>query len=97
MTVFIITETYGFDDTTEVVAVCDSHASAIQWLIDNKGLNENYTTYFSVYSEYMSLKELYGKNWLRVLLEDKAFFFHLDGLDYEIEEKEIFSKKPLDI
>lgn len=97
MTVFTITETYGFDDTSEVVAICDSHASAIQWLIDNKGLSENYTSYYSIYSEWLSLKNLYGKEWLKVLLKKKAFFFHLDGLDYEIEEKEIFSKKPLDI
>ena len=96
MTVFTITETYGLDDFSEVVAVCDSHASAIQWLIDNKGLNENYTEYYSLYSAYMSLKNLYGKDWLKVLLEYKTFFFHLDGLDYEIEEKELFSKKPLD-
>jgi len=97
MTVFTITETYGFDDTTEVVAVCDSHASAIQWLIDNKGLSENYTSYYSIYSKWLSLKNLYGKEWLKILLKKKAFFFHLDGLDYEIEEKELFSEKPLDI
>ena len=97
MTVFTITETYGFESTSEVVAVCDSHASAIQWLIKNKGLSENYTQYYSAYSEYMSLKELYGKDWLNVLLEYKVFFFHLDGLDYEIEEREIFSEKPLDL
>ena len=97
MTVFTITETYGFDDTTEVIAVCDSHASAIQWLIKNKGLSENYTQYYSTYSAYMSLKNLYGKDWLKVLLEYKVFFFHLDGLDYEIEEREIFTEKPLDI
>ena len=97
MTVFTITETYGFDDTTEVVAICDSHASAIQWLIKNKGLSENYTQYYSIYSTYMSLKNLYGKDWLKVLLEYKVFFFHLDGLDYEIEEREIFAEKPLDI
>lgn len=97
MTVFTITETYGFESASEVVAVCDSHASAIQWLIKNKGLSENYTQYYSIYSAYMSLKNLYGKDWLKVLLEYKVFFFHLDGLDYEIEEKEIFAEKPLDI
>lgn len=96
MTVFTITESYDFDDATEVVAICDSHASAIQWLIKNKGLSENYTEYYSLYSAYMSLKSLYGKDWLKVLLEYKTFFFRLDGLNYEIEEREIFSEKPLD-
>lgn len=96
MTIFIITETYGFDDST-VVAVCDSHASAIQWLINNKGLNENYTEYHFHHSEYMSLKELYGENWLKTLLECKSTFFQFDNANYEIEEKELFSEKPLDI
>ena len=96
MTVFTITEYSGFDNLEEVVAICDNHASAIQWLIKNKGLGENYTEYYSLYSAYMSLKNLYGKDWLKVLLEYKVFFFHLDGLDYEIEEKELFSEKPLD-
>ena len=97
MTIFTITESCDFvDNTTEVVAICDSYASAIQWLIDNKGLNENYTEYHSLYSAYMSLKELYGKDWLKILLECKFIFFQFDGLDYEIEEKELFSKKPLD-
>ena len=30
MTVFTITEYSGFDNLEEVVAICDSHASAIQ-------------------------------------------------------------------
>lgn len=97
MTVFTITETYGFDDTTEVVAVCDSHASAIQWLIKNKGLSAQTSEFNSLTFQYQSFQEAYGKEWLSVLLEYKRSFFHLDGLDYEIEEKELFSEKPLDI
>ena len=97
MTVFIITETYGFDDTSEVVAVCDSHASAIQWLIKNKGLSGEYSYWLTSFSQYVSLNAMYGKkHWLQEILTNKWSFFNLDGLDYEIEERKIFSEKPLD-
>lgn len=99
MTIFIITEFSIFNnDFDEVVAVCDSYASAIQWLIENKGLTKDYSQLHPVYYRYWTLEDFYGKNWLKVMLiRQDMKRFHLDGLNYDIEEKEIFSKKPLDI
>lgn len=98
MTIFIIIEYYNFENLEEVVAVCDSYASAIQWLIENKGLTKDYSQLHPVYYQYWTLEDFYGKNWLKnmLTLQDRKYF-HLDGVNYAIEEKEIFSKKPLDI
>ena len=95
--VFIITAFSSFNnDFDEVVAVCDSYASAIQWLIENKGLTKDYTRFHPVYYQYWTLEDFYGKDWLKVLLSTQDIkYFHFDGLNYEIEEREIFSKKPL--
>lgn len=99
MTIFIIEQYSSFsNDFDETVAVCDSYASAIQWLIENKGLTKDYTQLHPVYYHYWTLEDFYGKNWLKVMLiRQDMKRFHLDGLNYEITEKEIFSKKPLDI
>jgi hypothetical protein len=99
MTIFIIEQYSSFNnDFDETVAVCDSYASAIQWLIENKGLTKDYTQLHPVYYHYWTLEDFYGKNWLKVMLiRQEMKCFHLDGLNYEITEKEIFSKKPLDI
>ena len=95
MTVFVITEYYSFENLEVVCAVCDSHESAIQWLIENKGLSGEYSYWLTSFSQYVSLNAMYGKkHWLQELLTNKWSFFHLDGLDYEIEEKELFTKKP---
>lgn len=99
MTIFIITEFDSFsNDFDEIVAACDSYASAIQWLIENKGLTKDYSQLHPVYYHYWTLEDFYGKNWLKGLLTSQEMkLFHLNGLNYEIEEKELFSEKPLDI
>lgn len=94
--IFIITEYSSYDDYTDVVATCDSYASAIQWLIENKGLTKDYTQLHPVYNRRWTLEDFYGKNWLKVLLSVQDMkYFHFNGLNYEIEEKKFFSKKPL--
>ena len=93
MTVCTITEIYG-DDTSEIVAICKNHASAIQWLIANKGLNKEYLTYQSFSSQCLTYEQLYQENWLNVLLDEHISFFALDNLYYEIEEKELFCETP---
>jgi hypothetical protein len=99
MTIFIITEFSSYNtDVNEVVAVCDSYASAIQWMIENKGLTKDYSQLHPIYYHYWTLEDFYGENWLKTMVEQQDMkLFHLDGLNYEIEEKEVFSKKPLDI
>ena len=99
MTVFVIEQFNSYSgEFDEIVAVCDSYASAIQWLIENRGLTKDYTQLHPVYYNYWTLEDFYGEDWLKVILTQQEMKdFHLDGLNYEIEEKEIFSKKPLDI
>jgi hypothetical protein len=90
MKVWVIKEEWSVmgEQAEEVVAICQTHERAIDWLIENKGLNENYSYY--ILGDYTSLKEQYQKYWKRAIIQNQWKYFHLDGLDYSIEEFEVF-------
>lgn len=90
MTVFVIKEEWTVmgEQAEEVVAVCKTYERAIEWLIKSKGLNENYS-YYTLWG-YTSLKEQYQEHWKKAIIQNKWKYFHLGGLDYSIEDFEIF-------
>ena len=69
---------------TETVAICLSFERAIQYLIEECGLDENY-----IYSDFYgktTLKDAFGENWLSELISNKITYFSFEDCDYEIEE-----------
>lgn len=69
---------------TETVAICLSFERAIQYLIEECGLDENY-----IYTDFYgktTLKEEFGENWISELINKKITYFSFEDCDYEIEE-----------
>ena len=88
--VFIIREVcIVMDEPVEdIVAICKTHERAIEWLIQNKGLDENYS--YSTFWDCTSLKEQYQENWKKAIIQNQWKTFYLGGCRYSIEEFEVF-------
>lgn len=74
----------GVDTIESTVAICLSFERAIQYLIEECGLDENY-----IYSDFYgktTLKEEFGENWISELINKEITYFSFEDCDYEIEE-----------